>query len=807
MRTTLTGIAPKRTAVFSYGAVLVPLVLSAAGAVGADTSFSYTVLDSELLRNGHKPKVIGDFDNSGNGAVGVEGGPGEGFRLYRYPDWRPIQITSYGHANGDEDAQVADVNGDGALDIVIGGLGNVTYWLENPLKQGKDPYASTWAVHEIDVSRPSHDIVVGYVNGDGKLAIATECGIYLQDNSAFGWTVTSPSQIARADPSIQGTALVNLFNDGALDLVAPNSDATALVWFENPKHRGGNPYTDVWTPHVIDASPGFAGHMTIATADFNRDGRMDIALTPMYQDGTLAWYEAPADPYKGTWIRHPIGPASYVHQGTLQVRDFDGDGLPDIAFAEQEQSAAKRVGIFYNGGGGASWRLQVLANTGGHNLKAGMIARDSLPGLVNANHGFMGAPNPFEMWRSLPPSLSNAPATAASSGPTSDDFNGTSLNSPWTSTTLTGDVTFQVNGGELAISVPGGHSHAPWTSGNLSGFVTQPAVDGDVTVEAKYDSAFTAQYQMHGIVVQQDDATYLRLETYFDGATTHLFAAALKTNQPTVLGDMIVPQNRGSAWLRLTRKSDAWTLAWSGDGASFDNALQFTYPMKMARIGVFAGNDGGDASPAFTGLIDYLHVNPGGLSDEFNGTVLGAVWTTEDPIGDSILQEGSGRLTISIPAGKAHDGWTTGNFFPRATEGIANRDLTLEAKYDSAFSGRFQTNGIVAQQDASHYLRLETYYDGSSLRLFAAGLNLNVPSVLGDLPIGPPAASTWLRCTRVGDSWALDWSADGVTFNSGLRFTYPITLSRVGVYAGNECDNGIPPAFSAAIDYFHVKVQ
>src|SRR5262249_49287855 len=110
--------------------------------------FCYSVIDNQMIRNGHKAKVIGDFANSGLSSVGALT-VGQGFKLYQYPDWSPHVISTYDRTDASEDACTADINGDGALDIVIGGLSGTTYWLENPLMQGRDPYNSRWAAHLI----------------------------------------------------------------------------------------------------------------------------------------------------------------------------------------------------------------------------------------------------------------------------------------------------------------------------------------------------------------------------------------------------------------------------------------------------------------------------------------------------------------------------------------------------------------------------------------------------------------------------------------------------------------------------------
>ena len=376
------------------------------------------VVDSRLYPNHRKPKVLGDFAGDGNPGVAAQAGR-DGFAIYQPPCFRRYIINNWSAASGDEDAQAADINGNGALDIVVGGLNGMTYWFENPVKSGKNPYRSFWPMHVIGTRHASHDVVVGDAFDSGSLDVATESGIWHRASPRAESSLTRLLQaidvrgpwslITTIPRSDEGTSLVDLLGDRRLDIVAPYH-TTSLAWFENPAHHGGDPYREQWTPHVIDPHPGFSakdGGMTTAAADFNGDGRLDIAMAPMYARGDLVWYEAPADRRNGVWIKHVIGPIGYVHQGSLQLADFDGDGITDIGFAEQEQSDGKRIGIWYYHANG-DWSLSVLARTGGHNIKAGRVGHDLLPSLLTANHGYTGVANPLELFRHVRSETSGA---------------------------------------------------------------------------------------------------------------------------------------------------------------------------------------------------------------------------------------------------------------------------------------------------------------------------------------------------------------------------------------------------------------
>lgn len=388
-------------------------------------NFKKIVIDSTIQYNSHKPKVLGIFSKDKYNDAGTL--DNQGFKLYRYAEnWTPYVIFSPGNPQGFEDAQVADIDGDGWNDIIMGGWSNQTLWAENPMGSGKDPYKTKWNIHIIDKTRFSHEVCVADLNADGKPDIITTSGVYIQDRS--GWIFVN---IGRSG---QGTFAVNILNEkgGFADVIGlyKSGEDNQVAWFENPGHHGGNPLRDKWQVHIVDPNPGgiFNPQMTtmaFTCGDLNADGRIDLVCASQGEgpgpgdsnaqigDG-LVWYEAPKDPRNRGWTKHVINAnIGWVHASSIQLADFDGDGHLDINYAQQDQSKNRKdgsdirqqLGIYYNSGGkGKNWKHQVISRykeygAGGFNSKVGVVGNDRLPSVLTSLHGYFGDANPLILWR------------------------------------------------------------------------------------------------------------------------------------------------------------------------------------------------------------------------------------------------------------------------------------------------------------------------------------------------------------------------------------------------------------------------
>jgi regulation of enolase protein 1 (concanavalin A-like superfamily) len=236
--------------------------------------------------------------------------------------------------------------------------------------------------------------------------------------------------------------------------------------------------------------------------------------------------------------------------------------------------------------------------------------------------------------------------------------------------------------------------------------------------------------------------------------------------------------------------------------------------MTVAKVGPYAGN-AGSPPPAWTATVDYFFntASPivpedGGTgvtttltNDDFSASTLNSnTWAFTNSAGGATQSMDGQHAVINVPAGSNHDPATSGDGAPRIMQTVANRDLSVDAKFDSQVTAQFQEQGVIVEQDSTHYVyasivqnSFETAFAVKTVSGTTVTTNTNFelynePSII-------------VRIARTGNSWAFGYSYDGLHWTAAASLTFALTVARAGVFGGNNGGSS-SPAFATKVDYF-----
>jgi hypothetical protein len=301
---------------------------------------------------------------------------------YENPGWERHDVAFVPHL--DVGATLCDVTGDGRPNVVAGqGLGHTDImWFEYP-----DDPRDEWTSHLVtNAFEKYHDVAAGDVDNDGEVELV---GVSQESETVFYYDIpANPYQSPWPDANkhvidrgreIEGLRIHDVDGDGRNELLAGTSI------YSNGSADMDTHQTDGWTRE--DVVTGW-DDTRVAVADLDDDGEAEI----VFSEGD--------SPHLGT---HPGRVAVFDIEDetktvleddlfcphTLQIADFNGDGIPDIYVAEMGlgENTEPRHLLFKNDGDGRFTRTLVESGVATHEATAVDMTGNGRPDIVGKSYG------------------------------------------------------------------------------------------------------------------------------------------------------------------------------------------------------------------------------------------------------------------------------------------------------------------------------------------------------------------------------------------------------------------------------------
>jgi FG-GAP-like repeat len=253
--------------------------------------------------------------------------------------------------------RLADMDGDGDLDLIVssdnhsGGKKEADVFVFlNPKADGRA--SDTWAWHKANASLlPYHhinDMEIADLDGDGKLDIIVrslepnQIHMFFQKGNSSYTRKSIDTDLAQSE----GLAVGDIDGNGLVDI------AYTGFWLQAPS----DPRTKPYTKRPIDPDYHKVNQNTKeAIGDIDGDGRPDVVIAPAEAfrkggDHDLAWYRNPGGDYGSPWVKTVIAAKANNHH-TVKLGDLDNDNDLDVVVGVPWNP--KRVQVYFNNGTGS----------------------------------------------------------------------------------------------------------------------------------------------------------------------------------------------------------------------------------------------------------------------------------------------------------------------------------------------------------------------------------------------------------------------------------------------------------------------
>ncbi len=226
--------------------------------------------------------------------------------------------------------------------------------------------AEPWQRHTIDnSSRGADGVRLADVNGDGLMDITTgwEQGgvirVYLNpgpEKAKSPWPAVTVGEVKSPEDAV----FADLDGDGATDVVSSCEGSTQTVYVHwAPRKKGRYLDPSAWETSAIPATVNRTRWMFALPLQVDGEGGVDLVVGSKAPDATVGWLRSPDDPRDvAAWTFRPFYEAGWIM--SLQAHDMDGDGDADVLVSDRK--GANRGILWLENPGpkavatGAQWR-------------------------------------------------------------------------------------------------------------------------------------------------------------------------------------------------------------------------------------------------------------------------------------------------------------------------------------------------------------------------------------------------------------------------------------------------------------------